>query len=133
MDGATERRVLAGLGALAAVALLVAAVAGGALPVGASDDEALVAQAVGVRAGDVATMDALLLSIEDPIVRQAALVAWLDAHGAEQPVTVAIPLCERLEGAGRVVCLRKAASPHLTGSELGGEPRRDRSPGGASP
>ena len=124
MGRTKERTAVAVLGGVAVVALAIAGVAGGVLPWFEDADTAMVARAVALPAGDVEAMDALLVSIEDPIVRQAALTAWMDAHAAEQGVALATPLCERLEGAGRVVCLRKAASPHLTGHALGGEPHR---------
>ena len=123
-----ETRIVAVLATVATVALGVAGVASGVLPWFADADTATVARAVAVPAGDVEAMDALLVSIEDPIVRQAALTAWLDAHAAEHGVALGTPLCERLEGAGRVVCLRKAASPHLSGQPLGGEPHRPGTP-----
>lgn len=120
----SDKTLVVAFAGIAVAALGVAGVASGLLPWVEDADTAVVARAVAVPAGDVEAMDALLASIEDPIVRQAALTAWIDAHATKQSLSAVTPLCERLEGAGRVVCLRKAASPHLTGHTLGGEPHR---------
>jgi hypothetical protein len=69
--------------------------------------------ALAIPAYDVPRMEQALQTIEDPIVRQSVLLEWVRLRRGELSPMSASPLCEVLEGAERVVCLRRVGSPHL--------------------
>ena len=51
--------------------------------------------------------------IQDPIVRQAALYSWVEAHNNEIPRDRGQALCQMLDGRHQSHCLRLLSSPHL--------------------
>jgi hypothetical protein len=54
-----------------------------------------------------------VFAIEDPVVRQAAVVEWLRRNQAAIDPRAAGRLCHLLDGVAVDLCLRRAESPHL--------------------
>lgn len=56
-----------------------------------------------------------LAGIQDPVVRDAAVMGWLETHLDQVPQGEAVALCDLLDGASRQSCERQVSSPHLRG------------------
>ena len=52
-------------------------------------------------------------SIQDPMIRGAAVSGWVAAHANELPKEKGQELCNLLEGRDRSYCQRRLSSPHL--------------------
>ena len=51
--------------------------------------------------------------IQDSIVRQAVVYAWVENHNNEIPRDRGQSLCQMLDGRHQPLCLRRLSSPHL--------------------
>ena len=51
--------------------------------------------------------------IEDPLIRGAAVSAWVRDHNDEITQKQGMDLCELLDGRDRFYCMRRLSSPHL--------------------
>lgn len=69
--------------------------------------------ALATPAEDVPAMESALRAIDDPVVRQSVLLEWVRLNRGRLMPMSATPLCETLDAAERVVCLRRVGSPHL--------------------
>lgn len=52
-------------------------------------------------------------TIDDPVMRGAAVFTWVNTHNRELDPKAAEPLCALLEGRERASCSRKLSSVHL--------------------
>ncbi|MEC7985879.1 MAG: hypothetical protein VX278_11995 [Myxococcota bacterium] len=52
-------------------------------------------------------------SINDPMIRGAAVSAWVRDHNTEITQKQGMELCELLDGRDRFYCVRRLSSPHL--------------------
>lgn len=78
----------------------------------ADRDICLYQEVVGAESTSAEAAQRTIQSIADPVVRSAAVVAWLDAH-ASTPLEDSEPLCDLLTGTERMACQRRVHSPHL--------------------
>jgi len=51
--------------------------------------------------------------ISDPLIRGAAVSAWVRDHSTEITQKQGMKLCELLDGRDRFYCMRRLSSPHL--------------------
>ena len=51
--------------------------------------------------------------ITDPLIRSAAVSAWVRDHNAEITQKQGMELCVLLDGRDRFYCMRRLSSPHL--------------------
>jgi hypothetical protein len=67
-------------------------------------------------AAEDASLEAVQLTIgeiDDPLIRSAAVLAWLDAHALEVSPEQAHGLCEVLEWNAYHYCQRRYSTPHM--------------------
>lgn len=70
-------------------------------------------QLLAVPATDPDAVIALSQQISDPMIRGAAVSAWVGAHVNEVPMDKGRALCDLLDGRDRGYCERRLSSPHL--------------------
>lgn len=70
-------------------------------------------QLLALPADDHAQVLRIGATIDDPILRGAAVAGWSERHGRSLPLAVQESLCTLLSGSQRRACERRVASPHL--------------------
>ena len=80
-----------------------------ACPPGSTTDACLLEKAPQAGSEEI---EALVQQIDDPIMRSAAVEAWVGANASRDPATCA-RLCDQMTGPGQEQCKRRAAAPHL--------------------
>jgi hypothetical protein len=66
-----------------------------------------------VAAPDAPAFEAALAHLDDPVVRDAAILTWVAAHRDDVPVATAHALCGRVSPPDVNTCLRRVDAAHL--------------------
>ena len=64
-------------------------------------------------APDARALETALTHLEDPVVRDAAILTWIAAHRDDVPPETARALCARVSPTDAPACLRRVDAAHL--------------------
>ncbi len=82
-------------------------------PPGAGRDACTYAEVLALPAADTAEVLRRVQSLDDPVVRGAAVTRWVEQHAGTLDPAQGRALCETLDGPDQGQCLRRLQSAHL--------------------
>jgi len=83
------------------------------MPVGLEQDQCFHKEIEALSGASIEDVITKAQLIQDPIVRQAAVYAWVEDHINEIPRDRGQALCQMLDGRHQSHCMRLLSSPHL--------------------
>ncbi len=95
------------------------------MPAGIDRDTCRHDELLALPAAEIAQVQDLATRIEDPVIHDAALHAWIVAHAGEVEPKEAKAVCQSLGDSARHRCLRRITAAHLTrpeGTRVGSDP-----------